>query len=115
MIFLRQNGLKTYDPVFMHFFGLRRSGNHAVIHWLWRGLEDGDKHSVLPANSVADALNSSNPYSGLDHLRREIERSRPGYVILGYEACSFARRHDLAHYQNLSIGNIRPVLFLRSF
>jgi hypothetical protein len=104
-----------YDPVFMHFFGLRRSGNHAVIHWLWRGLEDGDKHSVLLANSVADALNSSNPYSRLDYLRREIERSRPDYVILGYEDCSFARRHDLKHYKKLSSGNSRQVLLLRSF
>ncbi|HTE22041.1 MAG TPA: hypothetical protein VK674_03290 [Candidatus Limnocylindria bacterium] len=101
------------DPRFVHFFGLKRSGNHAVIHWLAEGLKTSVDQPVIHFNNVAGGR--PKPHKEMSHINQEIAGVEPGTVILSYEDVSYSERRGQKHYTNFSGGNNADVLILRSF
>lgn len=98
------------NPEYIHFFGLRRSGNHAVINWLVEGWSETGK--VTHFNSVAGfRLPEREPAA----MRTRINDAQPTAVIMSYEDVSFERRHSLEHYREFRSSAQKDILLLRSF
>jgi hypothetical protein len=80
---MKSAGELRYSPTFIHFFGIRRSGNHGVIHWLSEGLKGNSERSVMHVNNVADG--SPRPERQPAYIRSKVRFLHPDFVILSYE------------------------------
>ncbi len=101
------------NPTFIHLFGIRRSGNHAVIHWLSEGLRGDGERSVMHVNNVADG--SPRPERQPIYIKNKIALLHPDFVILSYEDRTLGERHDLEHHKRFSNDRDIDVAVLRSF
>lgn len=83
----------------VHFFGLRRSGNHAVINWLAKNaLPESEDKLVIHHNSVYSAHPLDTRPKDPRELARSIKvesASTNALVILSYEDCSLELQSTL--------------------
>lgn len=102
-------------PIFIHFFGMRRSGNHAVINWLQEGLM-GDGEAVMFVNNVAEVASTGPlPERQPINIERKVAQTHPDFVILSYEERTVGDRHDLEHRREFSNDGDQDLVLLRSF
>lgn len=100
-------------PTFIHLFGIRRSGSHAVIHWLQEGLRGDGEPSVMHVNNVADK--PTRPERQPIYIKGKMALLHPNFVILSYEDRTISERHDLKHRKRFSNDRDIDVVVLRSF
>ncbi len=109
---------QSQSVTYIHFFGLKRSGNHALIGWLSEGLSRGQKGGVAHFNAVNEPrhpADPSKPYLDVDYMLSAIDRGRPRYVVVSYEDLMFAKRRLQEHYTTFTRSNCIDVLLLRNF
>jgi hypothetical protein len=116
VIVVNMSEIRAIDPTFIHFFGIRRSGNHAVINWLQEGLNNEREESIMHINDVAEVLPTT-PLPEIDpeNIKSIIDRAHPGFVILSYEERTFTDRHKLEHRRIFSNSEDQDIVLLRSF
>ena len=101
------------SPTFIHLFGIRRSGNHAVINWLSEGLRGDGERSVVHVNNVADK--PTRPERQPIYIKGKVALLHPDFVVLSYEDRTLSERHNLEHRKRFSNDRDIDVAVLRSF
>jgi hypothetical protein len=106
---------KSYQPIIFEFYGLRRSGLHAILNWFILNITEGKKLKVINEHFYFQDnvfyINNFYEELDMDFILNFLKENKPKYLIVLYE--DSCMEETILNYLNLEVLNLHKISIFR--